>query len=127
MTDGDFVRILTINSGSSSIKFSLYRMGNVKTQMLSGSARGIGLASGLFHIKDADGKAEIEKKLRLRDHGAALHEIINWLQSNTVDQDMDAVGHRLVHGGSAYTEPHLIIARVLTTLEERTDDCPSHL
>jgi acetate kinase len=127
MTDGVFVRILTINSGSSSIKFSLYRMGNVETQVLSGSARGIGLASGLFHIKDADGKAEIERKLRLRDHGAALHEIISWLHNNEVDRDMDAVGHRLVHGGSAYTEPHLITASVLTTLDELVPFAPDHL
>jgi acetate kinase len=54
MTDGDFMRILTINSGSSSIKFALYRMGRVETQMLSGSAGGIGFASGLFHIKDEE-------------------------------------------------------------------------
>jgi acetate kinase len=54
MTDGDFMRILTINSGSSSIKFALYRMGSVETQMLSGSAADIGLASGRFHIKDEE-------------------------------------------------------------------------
>jgi acetate kinase len=127
MTDGDFVRILTINSGSSSIKFSLYRMGNVETQMLSGSARGIGLASGLFHIEDADGKAEIERKLSLRDHGAALHEIISWLHGKAVDGDLDAVGHRLVHGGSAYAEPLLITAGVLTALNELIPFAPDHL
>jgi len=127
MSDGDFVRILTINSGSSSIKFSLFRMGSIETQLLSGSARGIGLASGLFHIKDSDGNAEIERKLSLRDHGAALHEIISWLHSKAVDRDMDAVGHRIVHGGSAYTEPHLITAGVLTALNDLVPFAPDHL
>lgn len=127
MSDGDFVRILTINSGSSSIKFSLFRMGSIETQLLSGSARGIGLASGLFHIKDSDGNAEIERKLSLRDHGAALHEIISWLHSKAVDRDMDAVGHRIVHGGSAYTEPHLITAGVLTALNGLVPFAPDHL
>jgi len=127
MTDEALMRILTINSGSSSIKFSLYRMGSIETQMLSGSAIGIGLASGLFHTTDAEGKTEIERKLRLRDHGAALHEIINCLQSNAVDRDVDAVGHRLVHGGSAYAEPHLITAGVLTALEGLVPFAPDHL
>ena len=127
MTDGDFVRILTINSGSSSIKFSLYLMGSSEKQLLSGSARGIGLASGLFHIEDADGKAEIERKLCLRDHDAALHEIISWLHGKAVDGDLDAVGHRLVHGGSAYAEPHLITAGVLTALNELVPFAPDHL
>jgi acetate kinase len=127
MTDGDFMRILTINSGSSSIKFALYRMGRVETQMLSGSAGGIGFASGLFHIKDADGKTMIEKKLDLRDHHAALQEIINWLRSSAVGQEVDAVGHRLVHGGSAYTEPHLITDPLLTALDELTPFAPDHL
>jgi acetate kinase len=127
VTDGNFVRIFTINSGSSSIKFSLYHMGSIETQMLSGSASGIGLASGLFHIKDADGKSKIERKLSLRDHGAALHEIISWLHSNAFDRDVDAVGHRLVHGGSLYAEPHLITAGVLTALDKLVPFAPDHL
>jgi len=127
VTDGNIVRILTINSGSSSIKFSLYHMGSIGTQMLSGSASGIGFASGLFHIKDADGKSRIEAKLSLRDHGAALHEIISWLHSNAIDRDVDAVGHRLVHGGSLYAEPHLITAEVLTLLDKLVPFAPDHL
>jgi len=127
MTDGDFVRILTINSGSSSIKFSLFSMGSIETQLFSGSARGIGLDSGIFHITDGDGKTEIEKKLSLRDHGAALREIISWLHRNAFDRDVGAVGHRLVHGGSAYAKPHLITAGVLTALDGLVPFAPDHL
>ena len=127
MTDRDYISILTINSGSSSIKFSLYRMGRNEMRMLSGSAGGIGLASGLFLIKDADGKAVIERNLGLRDHRAALQEIFSWLHSNAVDRDLDAVGHRLVHGGSAYAEPRLISAGMLTSLDEMIPFAPDHL
>jgi acetate kinase len=121
------MRILTINSGSSSIKFALYLMGSVETRMLSGSAGGIGFASGLFHVKDPDGKTTIERKLGLRDHGAALQEIINWLHGSLAGRDVDAVGHRLVHGGSAYTGPHLITTGLLTELEDLVPFAPDHL
>jgi acetate kinase len=76
MVEGNSNRILTINSGSSSIKFGLYRMGRGETEVLTGSIGGIGGKSGSFHAKDADGRAMIERRLKSRDHGVALNEII---------------------------------------------------
>ena len=127
MARDDAVHILTINSGSSSIKFALYRMGRVETPSLSGSIGGIGFDSGLFHIKDAEGRTRVEKKLTLRDHGAALQEIIGRLHGSAAGRDVDAVGHRLVHGGSAYTEPQRITAELLAALEELVPLAPDHL
>jgi acetate kinase len=72
--------ILTINSGSSSIKFGLYSMGEIETGVPSGSIVGIGLGSGMFRVKDAGGNIMIEKRLQPLEHGEALKEIIAWLQ-----------------------------------------------
>ncbi len=119
------MRILTVNSGSSSIKFSLYRMGRQEELVSSGSVGGIGFASGFFHLKDDEGRTLIEKKLVLPDHGAALREITGWLE--TAGGDIDAVGHRLVHGGSAYAEPHLITAELLAALDGLIPFAPDHL
>ncbi len=121
------MHILTINSGSSSIKFSLYRMEPQEELASMGSVKGIGFASGLFHIKDGKGKTIIEKKLALRDHRAALKEITDWLSSTDEGKTIDAIGHRLVHGGSAYTKPHIITPELLAALGELIPFAPDHL
>jgi acetate kinase len=72
--------ILTINSGSSSIKFGLYSKGRVETGLLSGSVVGIGLGSGMFHVRGGDGKIIIENHLQPLEHSEGLKEIIEWLQ-----------------------------------------------
>jgi len=63
-----FSRILTINSGSASIKFGLDSTGRVETVVLSGSVVGIGFGSGMFHVRNANGKIMIEKRFQLLEH-----------------------------------------------------------
>jgi len=120
-------RILTINSGSSSIKFGLYSMGRAETVVLAGSVVGIGLDSGMFHVRDSDGKIVIEKRLQLLQHREALKEIIEWLQSSPGACHFDTVGHRLVHGGSRFSQPHLITPDLMETLNELMPFAPDHL
>jgi acetate kinase len=119
--------ILTINSGSSSIKFGLYSVGRVETVVLSGSVAGIGLGSGMFHVRDRDGKTMIEKHLQPVEHSEALKEIIEWLHGNPGAYHFDAVGHRLVHGGSRFSRPHLITPGLIETLHELMPFAPDHL
>jgi len=68
MASEHFHHILTINSGSPSIKFAFYRMGRVETVVLSGSIGGISQGFGIFHVKDGDGTAVLESHLQPRDH-----------------------------------------------------------
>ena len=123
----DSRRILTINSGSSSIKFSLYQMGKIETLVLSGSIGGIGFGSGIFHIKDADGTTVLERRLKPQNHGAALKELIGWLKSSPTVNDLEAVGHRLVHGGNRFRRPHLLTPDLVTALDELIPLAPDHL
>lgn len=127
MQDEQFNRILTINSGSSSIKFALYRMGRAETAMLSGSIGGIGLGSGVFHVKDADGRTMFERHLQPKDHSAALKEIIKWLKNSPTAQHFDTIGHRLVHGGNRFSQPHLVTLDLVEALNELIPLAPDHL
>lgn len=127
MGDGQFLRILTINSGSSSLKVAMYHMGRSETLVLSGSIERIGLRASLFHIQDADGETLIQEHLDLPDHDAALKTLFEWLQGHAPGQDLDAVGHRVVHGGAQYNQPHLITPELIATLKELVPLAPDHL
>ncbi len=127
MADRHLTLILTVNSGSSSIKFGLYRMGRAETMVLSGSVAGIGLDSGTFRASEGDGKVVIEKPLQLLEHSEALKELIEWLKNSQGRYHFDTVGHRLVHGGSRFSRPHLITPDLMETLDELMPFAPDHL
>ena len=121
------MNILTINSGSSSIKFALYAMGGGERLMLSGSMGGIGLAAGRFYAGDSSGNTVIDRQLAPRDHREALREIVDWLHANFSGSIVTAVGHRLVHGGGAYVKPHFISPALLSALHGLIPFAPDHL
>jgi acetate kinase len=119
--------ILTINSGSSSIKFALYRMGRDETAVFSGSFQGIGVDSGVFRVRDHGGKNLIDKTLHKPNHREALREIIEWLKGGSKVNPFEAIGHRLVHGGSRFGKTHLITPEMMETLEDLIPYAPDHL
>ncbi len=118
--------VLTINSGSSSIKFALYHMGSVETSVLSGSIAGIGLSSGMFRI-DANAKTIYEKHLQPQDHTEALKQVIKWLRSSPAASDLEAVGHRVVHGGNRFNQPQRLTPDLIEALHELIPLAPDHL
>jgi len=127
MTDEHFNRILTINSGSSSIKLALYHMGPSEMLMLSGKIDRIGLLGSHLEMKDADGKVMTKRELSLPNHETALKTLLDWLQDHIRRQRLDAVGHRLVHGGVKYTYPHGVTPELLASLKELIPLAPGHL
>jgi len=127
MADNGAIRVLTINSGSSSLKWSLYRMGQTETRLLSGVLDRIGLRGGQSHIRDADGKTLVDENREFPDHDAALKTLLDWLEQRFPGQPVDAVGHRVVHGGATYSEPHLVNAELFETLESIVRLAPEHL
>ena len=120
-------RILTINSGSSSVKVSLYELGETENLMLSGSMKRIGVRAGVFQIKDADGKPLIDEHTDLPDHEAALKKLFTWLEEHEPGRSLDAVGHRVVHGGPKYNKPHRVTSALLAELNELIQLAPDHL
>jgi acetate kinase len=121
------MRVLTVNSGSSSIKLSLFDMGPGEALILSGGIEGIASAAGRFRISGPDGAVWIGEERPFRNHDEAFDAVTSWLASNAAGRTLDAVGHRVVHGGSAYVEPHVVTPDLLAALDELVPFAPDHL
>jgi acetate kinase len=125
MTAGALARILTLNSGSSSLKFSLYRMSSSSEALeLSGHLSRIGIEGGNFRASHG-GEPLAEQDLPLPDHAAALGFLFDWLRKRT--KDPEAVGHRVVQGGIHHRRPAVVDDELLATLHELTPLAPDHL
>lgn len=123
----DVKRILTINSGSSSIKLSLYDFGEAESLFLSIRLERIGLGNGIFSVKDAFGQAIIDERLRLPDHASAFKIVFGWLKDNSYDASIYGIGHRVVHGGRKYHSPEAIGSEMLIALKGLIPFAPEHL
>jgi acetate kinase len=121
------IHILTINSGSSSLKFASYRIGSSETLLQSGRLEGIGLQTSLFQVQDGGGKTLAEESHLLPDHDTALKRLFDWVKKGAAGPDLDAVGHRIVHGGTRYSRPHRITLELCKTLEALVPLAPNHL
>ena len=119
--------VLTINSGSSSLKFAVYQMAPEETLIFSGIIERIGLRGSRFFVADARRQALIDEHLDLPDHDAAIKALFARLQTRLPQHRLDAAGHRVVHGGVDYNQPSLIDADLLTTLETLVRLAPEHL
>jgi acetate kinase len=127
MADARLTRILTINSGSSSVKFALFHMGQTESLVLSGRMERIGLSAGVFKAKGADGATLVDRPLDLPDHAAAFKGLFAWLQDQTAAKNLEAIGHRIVHGGSKHTHPQRITPQLVASLRELIPWAPDHL
>ena len=119
--------ILTMNSGSSSLKFSLYEMGPAESLTLAGSVERIGLRGGRFSAQDASGNLLAEEHPEVADHDAAMKILLDWLKRDRPERGIDAIGHRVVHGGPRFTEPQRITADLLRELDDLIRLAPEHL
>lgn len=130
MTEATACRILTINSGSSSIKFALYRIGLTgltEDLLLSGKLERIGLPGGSFGCQGAAKETHTQQSVVIPNHEAALKLLFGWLGGQPLGGALDAVGHRIVHGGRDYGEPVVISPSVLARLRELIALAPNHL
>jgi acetate kinase len=119
--------ILTINSGSSSIKFSLYKLGRTERLVLEGELGRIGVGQGFFRVKGPGGQQLTAQELDLPDHEAALKALCGWLEGHETGKELHAVGHRLVHGGMAHVQPQLVSAALMEDLNLLMPLAPDHL
>ncbi len=118
--------ILTLNAGSSSLKFAAFRLTNEGEPNLlaSGQIEGIG-ATAKGAVKTASGEtAELSFDRSTRvDHAAAMGSILDWLRKAGYDSSVAAVGHRIVHGGPDYAEPVLVDDGTLAKLRGAHSAC----
>ena len=123
------MKILVLNCGSSSVKYKLIDT-DTDVTMAEGGVEKIGLEDGFLKFKKPDGSKEI-KQLCLIDHKAAVMAILENLTDPTVGciksfEEIDAVGHRVVHGGEKFASSVLITDEVIQQVKDCYDLAPLH-
>jgi acetate kinase len=119
-------QILTINGGSSSIKFALYAAVEPLKRGLFGTVDRIGLSGTNLTFHDADGKPQASRELIAADHKSAANALIDWLEKQIDFKSVKAVGHRVVHG-MKHTEPEIVTPELLAELHRISPYDPDHL
>jgi acetate kinase len=119
--------VLTINAGSSSIKFALFRRGAALVRTLSGKIERIGLPGTLLSVTLPDGGHAEPSALEVADHGACVPPLMDLLERTPGLPRLGAIGHRVVHGGPRYTHPQLVTPEVLGELTRLSPYDPEHL
>ena len=123
------MKILVLNCGSSSIKYALYDMDS-KTVMTSGGAERVGLDGAFVKVKLANG----DKRQIMHDipeHTEGVKFIFSLLTDPEIGvikdlKEIDAVGHRMVHGGEKFNKSVVLNDEVLKVFEECNDLAPLH-
>ena len=120
------MKILSINAGSSSLKFSLFNMDD-ESVIASGNFERIGIDGSKYTIK-YNGEV-IEQEIELNNHTDAVNILLEKLVDLGIIQSLDeisGVGHRIVHGGSKYSETVEVDDQVITDIEELKEFAPLH-
>jgi len=120
--------ILVMNAGSSSIKFSVFETNADRSVSAGahGQVEGIGTAPRL-EVFDAQGRSSGEAAPSEDGHAAATAAIQRWFADHGIGRDgFDGVGHRVVHGGTTYSQPVLIDDHVIAVLEALVPLAPLH-
>jgi acetate kinase len=119
-------QILTINGGSSSIKFALYQASEPLQRGRYGKIDRIGLPGTNLVFHDADGKPPASRQLDAADHKSAANFLIDWLEGQPDFALIKGVGHRVVHG-MKHTAPELVSQALLDELHRISPYDPDHL
>jgi acetate kinase len=126
---GDRDLILAVNSGSSSLKFGLYRTPKASCEpelLLAGGASGIGHSNGRLQVADAAGAKLLDEAYRLHSQGHALQEILDQIGRLGHGRPA-AIGHRVVHGGPHLRDHQAITPELMEKLEAATQFAPIHI
>jgi acetate kinase len=118
--------ILTINGGSSSIKFALYEAVNPLKRGLHGTVDRIGLRGTNLTFQNAVGERPASCPLAAASHKSAANSLLDWLEKQNDFASVKAVGHRVVHG-MKHTEPEIVTPKLLAELHRISPYDPDHL
>jgi acetate kinase len=120
-------KIIALNTGSSSIKFALYEIGETERLVFTGSLTRIGNKNGMFSILDAQSNSIVNESISMPDHNAACDHVFSWILTENKGNNPDAVGHRIVHGGPLYTTPQIVTPELIASLDTLSPYAPEHL
>jgi acetate kinase len=123
------MKILVINAGSSSQKYQLYDMSD-ETVLAKGRVERIGMDTAIL-THEVDGYPELREVSEILDHTAALRKVLDMLLNKDYNvlqsvNDIAAVGHRVVHGGEAFSDAVIVTAEVKREIKQLFDLAPLH-
>ena len=118
--------ILTINGGSSSIKFAVYPAGEPLKRRLYGTVDRIGMSGTNLTFHDPATNHQDSSSLDASDHRSAATFLMDWLEDQRGFESVRAVGHRVVHG-MHHTAPELVTQELLEELHRISPYDPDHL
>ena len=119
--------ILTINGGSSSIKFAQFEAGDSLCRVLEGEIERIGLPDARLWVKGLHAADNLSRPVTAPDHTVAVGMLMDWIEARSGRDALTAVGHRVVHGGPNYCEPQRITTEMLAELHRLSPFDPEHL
>ena len=119
--------VLTINGGSSSIKFALFEIGDPLQRILEGGIERIGLPEATLKVKGLNKADNFSRPVTASDHTVAAGALMDWIEGRIGHDALTAVGHRVVHGGPKYSKPQRITAEMVKDLHSLSPFDPEHL
>ena len=120
-------KIIAFNTGSSSIKFALFEIGETEHLVFSGSLTKIGNRNGTFSVMDDHGLSLSCESVAAESHDAACDYVLSWIRSQFEGRKPDAIGHRIVHGGPLYSTPQIVTSELIASLDTLSPYAPEHL
>jgi len=120
------IKILTINGGSSSIKFAVYQANESFKRLLYGNIDRIGLPDSKLTFTNEKENKKDTLKFKASDHRSAANFLIDWLEKQVDFSLITGIGHRVVHG-MHHTSPEIITPELLDELHRITPYDPDHL
>ncbi len=120
-------RILTINGGSSSIKFALFEAAGPLRRIMEGAIERIGLPEPKLRVKGLNQADNLSRLVTAPDHTVAVGALMDWIEERGGRDALTAVGHRVVHGGPKYGKPRRITAEMVEELRLLSPFDPEHL
>ena len=114
--------VLSVNGGSSSIRFALYETGETLRRLFDGKIDRIGLSGTSLVVSDAPAPQPVAAA----NHRTAVRALLEWLEKHSVFTSLAAVGHRVVHG-MRHLEPERVTPKLLSELRRITPYAPEHL
>ncbi len=118
--------ILTINGGSSTIRFAVYEAGETLWRRLDGKIDRIGSRGTTLVVNDPTGPPQAPRRLAAADHRTAVGLLLDWLEAQPVFASVGAAGHRVVHG-MQHSAPERVTPKLLAELRRLTPYAPEHL
>lgn len=119
--------LLTVNAGSSSVKWALFRVATPPVRTESGHIERIGLSDGLVTVTDSATGRQERRVAQVPSHADAARLLIAHLTESGRGAGIRAIGHRVVHGGNRYADPEVVSAEMIEVVRRLSPYDPEHL